>query len=304
MATGTYGTIRPADVSPADVEIILNYTPSRDETANFVLTKLDAQSILKPYFNNTNTINTTNPSVEILGGLYNLTLPSDVFNKIGIYTLYIRPVQIRTTILDCGVLSALPTVKGIVIDLNAVKSEYRNKFVNQGLVGFRVEYLNSDGTKIPNFFRLITSSFFCEPVVQNLRNTSQKAIRYRYTDTNTNLLFCTLSPSSAPTNKPNATPFIWQPDQNIIITNTFFNPITLDIELAEHDFSTLAIALYGNQTKSMDDGIYTMYDSNDNIYKQYNLYEIRDQFNNLLYEVRQDRNNNIDFSKNFTNITQ
>jgi hypothetical protein len=302
MATGTYGTIRPADVSPEDVEIILNYTPSRDETNNFVLTKLDASSILKPYFNNADTGG--NANVEILGGLYNLTLPADQFNKIGIYTLYIRPAQIRTTILDCGVLSALPNVKGIVIDLNAVPSNYRNKFVNQGLVGFRVEYLNSDGTKVPNFFRLITSSFFCEPVVQNLTNTSQKSIRYRYTDSNTNLIFCTLSPSSAPTNKPNATPYIGQPDQNIIITNTFFNPITLDIELAEHDFSTLAIALYGNQTKSMDDGIYTIYDTDNNIYKQYNLYEIRDQFNTLLYEVRQDRGDNIDFSKNFTNITE
>lgn len=302
MATSSYGTIRPADVSPEDVEIILNYTPSRDETNNFLLTKLDAASVLKPYFNNSDTGGT--PNVELLGGLYNLTLPSNVFNKIGIYTLYIRPAQIRTTILDCGVLSALPNVKGIIIDLNAVPAQYRNKFVNQGLVGFRIEYLNSDGTKIPNFFRLITSSFFCEPVVQNLTNTSQKAIRYRYTDSNTNLIFCTLSPSSAPTNKPNATPYIGQADQNIIITNTFFNPITLDIELAEHDFSTLAIALYGNQTKSMDDGIYTLYDTNNNIYKQYNLYEIRDQFNNLLYEVREDRGNNIDFSKNFTNITQ
>ena len=302
MATGTYGTIRPADVSPEDVEIILNYTASRDETNNFVLTKLDAKTILKPYFNNDETGGT--PNVELLGGLYNLTLPAEQFNKIGIYTLYVRPAQIRTTILDCGVLSSLPNVKGIFIDLNAVPSEYRNKFVNQGLIGFRVEYLNSDGTKVPNFFRLITSSFFCEPVVQNLTNSSQKAIRYRYTDSNTNLLFCTLSPSSAPTNKPNATPYIGQPNQNIIITNTFFNPITLDIELAEHDFSTLAIALYGNQTKSIDDGVYTLYDDNNNIYKQYNLYEIRDQFNSLLYEVRQDRGDNIDFSKNFTNITQ
>jgi hypothetical protein len=302
MATGTYGTIRPADVSPEDVEIILNYTASRDETNNFVLTKLDANTILKPYFNNADTGGT--PNVELLGGLYNLTLPAEQFNKIGIYTLYVRPAQIRTTILDCGVLSSLPNVKGLVIDLNAVPSNYRNKFVNQGLIGFRVEYLNSDGTKVPNFFRLITSSFFCEPVVQNLTNSSQKAIRYRYTDSNTNLMFCTLSPSSAPTNKPNATPYIGQPNQNIIITNTFFNPITLDIELAEHDFSTLAIALYGNQTKSIDDGIYTLYDTNNNIYKQYNLYEIRDQFNSLLYEVRQDRGNNIDFSKNFTNITQ
>jgi hypothetical protein len=195
-------------------------------------------------------------------------------------------------------------VKGIIIDLNEVPSEYRNKFVNQGLVGFRIEYLNSDGTKIPNFFRLITSSFFCEPVVQNLTNTSQKAVRYRYTENNTNLIFCTVTPSSSPTNKPNAIPYIGQPDQDIIITNTFFNPISMDIEIVEHDISTLAIALYGNQTKSMEDGIYTIYDSDNNIYKQYNLYEIRDQFNELLYEVRQDRGDNIDFSKNFTNITE
>ena len=129
MATGTYGTIRPADVSPEDVEIILNYTPSRDETDNFVLTKLDAPSILKPYFNNSSTGG--NPGVEILGGLYNLKLPADQFNKIGIYTLLIRPAQIRTKILDCGVLSALPNVRGIVIDLNSVPTQYRNKFVNQ-----------------------------------------------------------------------------------------------------------------------------------------------------------------------------
>jgi len=301
MSVGVYGTIRPADVSPEDIEIILNYTPSRDETDNFVLTKLDSKSLITPYFNNAATGG--NAGIEILGGLYNLKLPADQFNQIGIYTLLIRPLQIRTTILDCGVLSALPNVRGIIIDLNSVPQENRNKFINQGLVGFRIEYLNSDGTKIPNFFRIITSSFFCEPVVQNLTNTSQKAIRYRYTDNNTNLIFCTLSPSSAPTNKPNAIPYIGQPNQEIIITNTYFSPITLDIEIAEHDFSTLAIALYGNQTKSIDDGIYTIYDSQNNIYKQYNLYEIRDQFNTLLYEVRQDRGNNIDFSKNFTNIT-
>lgn len=302
MAISNYGTIRPADVSPEDVEIILNYTPSRDETQNFVLTKLDSQSILRPYFNNSSTGG--NPNVEILGGLYNLTLPAEQFNRIGIYTLMIRPAQIRTTITDCGILSALPNVKGLVIDLNGVPQQYRNKFTNQGLVGFRVEYLNQDGSKIPNFFRIITSSFFCEPVVQNLTNTSQKSVRYRYTDGNSNLIFCTLTPSSAPSNKPNAIPYIGQPNQKIIITNTFFNPIVLDIEVAEHDFSTLAIALYGNQTKSIDDGIYTIYDSDNNIYKQYNLYEIRDQFNDLLYEVRQDRGDNIDFSKNFTNITQ
>ncbi len=85
--------------------------------------------------------------------------------------------------------------------------------------------------------------------------------------------------------------------------DSYFNPITLDIEIAEHDFSTLAYALYGNQTKSVDDGIYTIYDEDNNIYKQYNLYEIKNQFNELLFEVRENRGTNIDFSKSFTNIT-
>ena len=301
MAVGTYGTIRPADVSPEDVEIILNYTPSRDVTDEFVLKKLNAANILRPYFNNNNT---GGPPVEILGGLYNLRLPAEEFNRLGIYTLYVRPAQIRTQITDCGVLSALPNVKGLVINLDNVPSDARNKFVAQGLVGFRIEYLNDNGTKIPNFFRIVTSNFFCEPVLQNLTNTAQKAVRYRYVDGETNLMFLTLSPSSSPSNKPNATPFIGQPAQNIILTNTFFNPITIDIELVDQDISTLAIALYGNQTKSIDDGIYTIYDSSNNIYKQYNLYEIRDEFNSLLYEVRQDRGDNVDFSKNFSTITQ
>ena len=36
MATGNYGTIRPSDVSPEDVQIVMVYTESRDETQNFV----------------------------------------------------------------------------------------------------------------------------------------------------------------------------------------------------------------------------------------------------------------------------
>jgi hypothetical protein len=300
MAIGTYGTLRPSDVSPQDVEIIMNYTPSRDVTEQFVLTTLDAPTILRPYFNNDETGG--NNGVEVLGGLYNLTLPAEQFNQLGFYTLYLRPAQIRTTITDCGVLSALPNVKGIIIDLSNIPAASLNKFVPQGLVGFRIEYLNNDGSKIPNFFRIVTSCFYCEPVVTNQVNTTQKAIRYRYVDGQSNLLFVTLSPSSSPTNKPNATPFIGQPDQQIIISNTFFNPVTIDIEMVEYDISSLAIALYGNQTKSIDDGIYTIYDTQNNIYRQYNLYEIRDQFNALLYEVRQSRGNNIDFSKNFNTI--
>ena len=299
MATGNYGIVRPSDVSPEDVEIILHYTPSRDLTTDFTLTQLDSIQYLRPYYSNASIGGT---ETELLGGLYNLTLPADQFNALGIYTLYFRPAQIRTLINDCGVLSSSPNTKGIIINIQDVPSEFRNKFTNQGLVGFRVEYLNDNGTKIPNFFRIITSNFYCEPVTQNLVNTSQKSVRYRYSEGSTNLMFCTLTPSSSPTTRPNATPFIGAPAQNIIITNTFFNPAVVEVEIVEHDASTLAIALYGNQTKSLEDGIYTIYDPDNNIYRQYNLYEIRDQYNELLYEVRQDRGDNIDFSKNFANI--
>jgi hypothetical protein len=299
LATGNYGVVRPADVSPEDVDIILHYVPSRDQTTDFVLTRLDSLEFLRPYYNNGDTGGNPN---ELLGGLYNLTLPSDQFNQLGIYTIYFRPAEIRTIIEDCGVLSSAPNTKGIVINLQNVPSQYRNKFVQQGLVGFRIEYLTDSGTKIPNFYRIITSNFYCEPVTQNLTNTLQKNVRYRYTDAATNLVFCTVTPASSPTNKPNAIPYIGAPNQNVIITNTFFNPTVVEVEIVEHDASTLAIALYGNQTKSIEDGVYTIYDSSNNIYKQYNLYEIRDQYNELLYEVRQDRGTNIDFSKNFQNI--
>jgi len=299
MATGNYGTVRPADVSPSDVEIILHYTPSRDDTESFTLTKLDSTQILRPYFSDTAIGGLSN---EILGGLYNLTLPATNFNNLGIYTLFLRPKYIRTQITDCGVLSALPNVRGIIVDLENVDATDRNKFTNQGLVGYRVEYLNSDGSKVQNFFRIVTSNFYCEVVAQNISNSLEKSIRYRYVETPTNLVFCTLSPSSSTTNKPNVVPYIGQPSQKIIFTNTFFSPTTVEVEIAEHDASTLAIALYGNQTKSIDDGIYTIYDSDNNIYQQYNLYEIRDQFNELLYEVRQNRGNNIDFTKNFAQI--
>ena len=78
----------------------------------------------------------------------------------------------------------------------------------------------------------------------------------------------------------------------------------LEIEMVEYDDEVLAYALYGNQSKSMEDGIYSIYNFENDIYKQYNLYETRDQFGAPLYEVKQDRGNNIDFTKAFNNIAQ
>ena len=75
--------------------------------------------------------------------------------------------------------------------------------------------------------------------------------------------------------------------------------------MVEHDATTLAHALYGNQTKAVSSGIYTIYDNNNNnsIYKQYNLYEVKDEFNETLYEVREEKTD-IDETLNFDDITQ
>ena len=135
-----------------------------------------------------------------------------------------------------------------------------------------------------------------------MTNSNQKAIRYRFND-NSTLTFCTVSPSSAANVRPNALPFIGNPNQQVIITNTFFNPIMLEVEMVQHDIETLAFALFGNQTKSLEDGIYTIYNFNNDIYKQYNLYEIKDKFTGKpLFEVREERSS-IDFTKTFANIT-
>ena len=304
MAVGSYGIIRPADVSPSDVEILYHYTANRTSTADVTLKKLVSEDILTPVYHNDNTTDsTTAPNNEIIGGLYNLKLKSADFSELGIYTLHIRPKQIRTSITDCGVLAALPSVRGLVIDLTNVPALDKNKFTPQGLVGYRVEYINSaNNQKVPNFYRVVTSSFFCEPIVSNLTNTTEKAIRYRYKDSATNLMFLTLTPSSAPSSRPNVVPFIGEPSQKIILTNTFFNPTTVEVEMVEHDSSTLAHALYGNQSKAVAPGIYTIYDEANNIYKQYNLFEIKDEFNNSLYEVREERTN-IDETLNLPNIT-
>ena len=304
MAVGSYGTIRPADVSPEDVEIILHYVANRASTTEPTLTKLDSADILTPVFHNSGTGGTS--GTEILGGLYNLRLNSDTFSDLGIYTLHLRPKQIRTEITDCGVLASLPSVRGLVIDLGKVDTDDRNKFVPQGLVGYRIEYIDkSNSQKVPNFYRIVTSSFYCEPVTTNLTNSTQKAIRYRYSDAPTNLVFLTLTPSSAPSNRPNVTPFIGEPSQNIILTNSYFNPTTVEVEMVEHDASTLAHALYGNQSKALNSGIYTIYDKNNNnaIYKQFNLYEVKDDLNETLYEIREEKTD-IDQTLNFDDITE
>lgn len=292
MATGNYGTIRPADVSTEDIQIFYNFTPSRNLQPGD-LVELDANSLMSqfPTPASVTTINTPLP------GLYNLILPANIFNQKGFYNLIIKPREYNVIISDCGVLSSSPDVKGIVLKASDLPS---NLTLDNSLIGYRVEYFKN-GRKVNNLFKIVTSNGRVEAVNQNLNNTSQKAIRYRYRD-NADLIFCTLTPTSSTTTQPNKIPFIGEPGQIITITNTFFNPVFLEIEMTEYDLESLSYGIYGNQTKSIQDGKYTIYDSNNEIYKQYNLYEIQDDTGNPMYEVREEVDI-IDTSKDFDNIT-
>ena len=92
-----------------EMEVIVHYRANRDASTTYSVTQLQAAQVLQPHKHNAGTNGTS--GIEILGGLYDLTLPSSVFANKGIYTVYIRPVEIRTVITDCGILSSLPNVK-------------------------------------------------------------------------------------------------------------------------------------------------------------------------------------------------
>ena len=296
MSTGNYGTIRPANVSPDDVDIFYTYTPSRDVPPVNPIRVLDANSVLTQ-FNNPIPVGGTGVQ-PILPGLYNMILPSDLFSQKGYYTIMIRPKQYYVTLSDCGVLSAYPDIRGLVFDVNQLPPVLAQ---NDSMVGYRIEYLDDTNNLIPNLFRVVTSANLTEAVNQNISNTSQKAIRYRFNNTS-NLLFCTVTPSSPSTVTPTKIPFIGTPGQTVVITNTFFNPVTIELEMVEHDIETLAYGLFGNQSKSIQDGKYTIYDFDNRIYKQYNLYEIQDQFTSQpLYEIRE-QTDEIDETKDFNTI--
>jgi len=296
MATGNYGTIRPADVTTDDVEILYCYSPDREDLNGLTLLPLDPSEVLVPAMDPT-------VATELLGGLYTLKLPTAKFGLKGFYSVIIRPKQIRTQIVNCGVLTDLPDIKGLVFDITTISDDEKNRFENGNLVGYRIEYLNlQDPTKkISNDYTIVTSNNRALPISppSGGANTNDT---WSLNDNSTST-FCTVTPSSAPSVNPNAFPDIGQPQQSVIITNTFFDPLMLEIEMVEYDHETLAYALYSNQSKSLEDGIYTIYNFDNEIYKQYNLYEVKNQFTGKpLFEIREQKSI-IDTTKGFDNVT-
>ena len=296
MAVGTYGITRPADVSIDDIDMYYNYSPNR-ETLNTDIYKLNADELLS--YNYLPEDEQIVGNENLLEGLYNLRLPATVFGQLGLYTIYLKPKKIDAVIMDCSVLSSLPNVKGIVLDANALPENLR---ANNALQGYRIEYIDPDtNNKVRNVVRYVVTANRVVPVTENVGNTTQNATRYRFDDSGT-LLFVQVTPSSASDVKPNASAFIGTPDQMILISNTFFSPLVIEVDMVANTIDTLTQYVVGEQIKDVDNGILTYYDANRVITKQFNIFEIKDDVGDVpLYEVKEKRTN-IDEAQNFNDV--
>ena len=284
----TYGIVRPStlDVSK-DVEIWYNYRPNRNTEGSGKFEKIDdVPSILEA---------SKIDQKQILNGMFNLSLPASIFGRIGIYTIYIRPKEIEATINDVGALAAYPDIRGIVVNLNDVDDNNRLLFSSDNLTGYRVEYFD-DKNQRQDYYRLITSSNLCEPISQNLTSSNMNSNGYRYNESGS-LSFITLTPSTSPGFKPNANPYIGSPSQKIVITNTKFDPVCLEIEMVAHDIESIRTTLNGNTIRSLDNGIVTVYNDNGEIFTQHEFYTLKDNYNHTdKYEVKKDREGNISYN--------
>lgn len=267
-----YGTKRPANITSDDVDIFYSYRPSRAEDSAEYSTfkKLDSKLLM-------NTSGKTDGSnVEVLPGMFDLRLPLDIFGNVGIYTIYIKPKEIRTTILHISTLAAYPDVRGLVLDTNGMS--------NGSLVGYRIEYFNESGDREDDF-RIITSNNRCEPVAQVFNDATQNGVRYRFNDA-ASLMFCTVTPSTSLSFNSNTLPNIGAVGQEIALINTKFNPLCIEVEMVENDAETIATMLNGDQIRDLEHATITTFNKNHEPFSQFSYYTSKNKLGKALYEVK------------------
>ena len=271
---GLYGTMRPSNVDiNNDVEMFYYYRPTRgtdDENFSQGFKSLDVSNLVNSKSSNKNII-----------GLFELRLPLDIFNRKGFYTVYIRPKENDVYITDVSVLAAYPDIKGVVFNLSDFPGV-------TDLTGYRIDYYD-DNNEMTDVSRLITSCNRCEPVLVTISDTYPKATRYRLTDSSSNLVFCTVTPSTASSFKPDVAPFIGVPGGHVVVSNTKFDPKMIEIEMVEHDADTLTYMVEGDQVRNRDNAIITTFNDEHEIYKQQDYYTVKDEFGKPLYDVKRNR---------------
>ena len=199
-----------------------------------------------------------------------------IFGNLGIYTIYIKPKEIRTTILHISTLAAYPDVRGLVLDTNGMS--------NGSLVGYRIEYFNESGDREEDF-RIITSNNRCEPVAQVFNDATQNGVRYRFNDA-ASLMFCTVTPSTSLSFNSNTLPNIGTVGQEIALINTKFNPLCIEGEMVENDAETVATMLNGDQIRDLEHATITTFNKNHEPFSQFSYYTSKNKLGKALYEVK------------------
>ena len=271
MANGTYGSKKPAFITSNDVDIFYSYRPSRstEDTNSSTFKQLDSDILYT-----VEAMSSENVNLGTLPGVYNLRLPLNVFGRPGYYTVYIKPKEIKTSIVAVSTLAAYPNVRGIVLNINSFTDD--GSVGNNGeLIGYRVEYFDMTSGERLDVYRLITSNNKCAPITQNLNDSLATDIKYAFNDSS-NLTFCTLTPSSSLSFNSGSYPFIGEVGQTVALINTKFNPIMLDIEVTEHDIETISTMLEGDQIRNLDAAIITTFNDDGGVYHQAHYGEVVD----------------------------
>ena len=283
-----YGTNIPSRVTADDVDIFYAYHESRnsDSVEKSAYSQLPSSILSSVICENESGF--TDNTIE---GLYNIKLPLQYFNRKGYYTVYIKPKECITKIVDVSVLAAYPDVKGVILNIQSGTLAGLSD-----LTGYRMEF--SDGTT-----RLIKSCNRCEPVIVNTGDGYPKSTRYNLIDSSSNYVFCTVSPSSSPTFKVNASPYIGESGAEVKIINTKFNPVAIEVEMTTHDADTISYMLEGDQSNDGDNAIITTYNDKHEIYHQFDYYVIKDRLGNPINKIKKQRTN-IDESQSYDNVME
>jgi hypothetical protein len=289
MSVGIYGTKKLADVTAGDADILYAFSPTREQMGevNF-----------KPLYNSIS----DSDLLKMLGadGMYKLRLPANIFNQLGYYSILIKPKTFQLAIKDCSYVVTQNTAgvqlskKGIVIPA----AQFRK---TNSLVGWSVEYIDNNGVKIKNFNKIITSSDLVSPTTSN--NIVNNGATSYVLDNTGSSLFLTLSPDEGSLVSGQNSGEIGSKSQEILLTNTYFDPVHLEVEMVEHDIKTLSYAFYGNTTRDNETGILSYYDETNRIYKQYNLFTRKKQFSQGSIDIRQIRTN-INNNQDFDSVSQ
>ena len=282
---GTYGTVKSANINiERDVQILYNYKPNRGYENNKNFSELPASNLLNVYMENDKDVS--------IDGLYNLKMPLSIFGKKGIYTIYIKPKELTKTIYTTGVLVDYPDIRGVIFNATDFDSSLRT---NNALVGYRIDY----GTGGDSYSRIITSSNLCDVIPTN--GQSKYRLYESYGNSNEGkLIFCTVTPSSSNSFTPNTLPSIGVAGETVKVVNTKFNPLMFEIEMVEHDAETLSYMLEGEQLRNLENGTFTIFNHDKEIYKQFETYTVKTQLGKPLYDIKANKDI-IDSSQSYDN---